>query len=304
MLGQGGRTLSHGDQGFIAGVVGLGALGGPIAKRLATLGRVGVNSRTRRPGLEGARIVWIEGLPDLADACSVIFMVLPDYESLRAVTVGGSGLLGDGRRDLLLVNLTTISPSQAVELEREVSRLGARWVDAPVSGTVAAAESGQLLCMLGGHQEDIAKCDELVGAFAAERIYIGPTGQAPAMKLIVNLVLAATVQALGEGIAYGEALGLEPSQIVSTLARAPVASRALERKGQQMVAGDYVPRAALRILHKDMVSLKDSGQEAGLHLRTTAHLVEFMASASEAGLGEQDFAIMIEASRKERLSNS
>lgn len=283
---------------YRAGVVGLGNLGRPIARRLMGLGPVAVNSRTRRRDLETAGAVWFDSLPALARGCPVVILSLPDYESVQNVVLGERGLLAEEPDGLLIVNISTISPFDSVRLASSSARLGARWIDAPVAGTVAAAESGSLLCMLGGDSQDILECEDLIAAFASQRVIVGDVGQASAMKLIVNLVLAATIQAVGEGIAYGERNGLDAEKVVEVLSMSPSSSRALERKGEQMVHGDFRPRATLRILHKDLVALNKSAAQIGGQLVAGGCLERFMVSAIEMGLGDLDFAVVVEASRE------
>ena len=140
--------------------------------------------RTAQLAAGGARIV--QQPRELAEAASIVVTMLADADALGAVLEGEDGLIAGLSTDSILIDMSTIGPKAARRFAAATAERGAHWIDAPVSGSTALAESGGLAMMLGGDREVVARAEPVLEVLGAKRFHLGGTGAGAAMKLAVN----------------------------------------------------------------------------------------------------------------------
>ena len=195
------------------GVLGIGRMGGSMARALAAAG-FEVVCWNRTPAAAEALAAELGGRAvsrpaDVASAADVCVTMLADGEAVEAVFRGPDGLLAGSRPDNVLLDSSTVAPSTIRGLEAETRAAGAGLLDAPVSGSVALARSGDLTIMVGGDAADLERARPVIDAMARTVFHMGPLGSGAAMKLAVNAVIFGLNEALAEGLVLAEATGID-----------------------------------------------------------------------------------------------
>ena len=236
--------------------LGLGAMGSRIAARLIEAGHtVTVWNRSPSPVQAlvalGARSASTPR--DAADGAEFVLSMVTDDAASQAVwTAEKSGALAGIGKDTVVVEISTVSPGWIRTLAETVAGMGAKFLEAPVVGTLPQAESGSLIIFVGGPPETVAVATPLLQSFAAAVHPVGPVGQGAAMKLVANMLLAVQVASLAELLGFAEASGIDPKAALEMIATLPSASPAAIGMGRLMVAGDFAPRFTAALMAKDL----------------------------------------------------
>ena len=251
------RAMGDPDVRGQVGFIGLGAMGLPMARNLVAAGvRVGLTGRTPAKGaaLVDAGAVWHDTPRSLAADCGVIVLMLPDLPEVEAVLDGPDGILAASPPDLVLV----ISSTSSTDGVRDVARRLAddtggavRVVDAPVSGGTDGADAGTLSIMVGGADADVARVLPLLGA-CGRPVHLGPLGAGQVAKACNQMIVAATILALGEAAVLADRSGLNLPVLFDLLAGGYAGSRILSTRGERLVAEDYSPSGPAKYMVKDL----------------------------------------------------
>ncbi|HKX19079.1 MAG TPA: NAD(P)-dependent oxidoreductase [bacterium] len=279
------------------GFVGLGAMGGRIAKRLLDAGhQVTGYNRT------AAKARWLEeaGLRPaptpraVAQAAEVTFTMVTDTAALRAVTEGHDGILaglGPGR---VYVDMSTVSPRISRDLAARVRERGAVMLDAPVSGSLVTLEEGRLSIMVGGDREVVDRVRPILLAIGPVVTHVGDNGQAALMKVATNLNLGAQVLAFCEAVLLAEKGGIDRKIAVHVLLNSAIASPMLKYRGPFVLEMPDEAWFDCTMMQKDLVLAVEMGRALGVPLPTTAVANEWLTAARAMGLAERDFAAMFD----------
>jgi 3-hydroxyisobutyrate dehydrogenase len=274
-------------------VVGLGAMGARIARRLVDAGHdVTVVNRTgvRTAPLVACGAVAAATPAEAARLVDAMITVVADPVALAAVATGSNGIVAGARPGLLVIQMSTVGPAAVREL-RAALPPEVRLVDAPMLGSVGEAESGRLIIFAGGRDEDIAAARPLLEPLGSV-VDVGALGSGAAAKLVANAALLGTVALLGEVIALGRALGLDEEALSEVLAATPLAAQA-ERRRPAIASGDYPQRFALRLARKDAGLIAGAAQAHGRDLRLLDAARTWLEDAEAAGWGERDYTSVL-----------
>lgn len=277
------------------GFIGLGVMGGGIAKRLLNAGHAvtGYN-RTKSKALwllEGG-MKWAHSPRGVAEAAETIFTMLTDTAALYAVTRGPDGLLAGLGRGKIYIDMSTVSPAASRELATEVSVKGAQMLDAPVSGSVSTLEEGKLSIMVGGDQAAFERVKPVLLDIGPKVTYVGANGQAVLMKIATNLSLAVQMLAFSEGVLLAEKSGIPRETAVEVLLNSVIASPMVRYRGPFVL---HMPEEAwfdVTMMQKDMGLALELGRQLNVPLPTTAVTNEMLTAAQAMGLSRQDFAAL------------
>ena len=276
------------------GFAGLGRMGLPMATRLADAGlplTVWNRTASRAAPLAGRGVQVAGSLPDLAAGSDVLITMLADGQAARDVWCGPDGLLAACRPGCTGVDMSTTGPSAAREIAAEASRYGADFLDAPVSGSTALAEQGTLTTMVGGPAAAFKRARPVLAALTARQLHLGPAGAGAAMKLAVNIMIAATNQAVAEALALAADAGIAPASAYDTLAASAVASPFLGYKRDAYLADEGGPVAfTTALMAKDLELALDLAAAAGLPLPAATAARRSLADACAAGYADADFS--------------
>jgi 3-hydroxyisobutyrate dehydrogenase len=276
-------------------------MGSRITERLLQANlAVTVFNRTpsRAQGLLAAGAAWGSSPAEAARQAEVVISVVADDAASREVWLGENGALEAMAPGVLAVECATLSPGWVEALHREADRRGVRFIDAPLGGSKAMVEAGTLSLFVGAAPEDLEAARPVLSAFAASLLHFGAPGAGTRFKLVNNLFVAAQVAALGEALTLAERLGLPMGTVGEAWQNSGVTSVVAKAKLAFMLAHDYADTSfALRWMHKDVGYALQSAHTAGFGLPLGELAQKMYAAALEHGLGDQDFASVVEISR-------
>jgi len=282
------------------GFIGLGQMGAPIAERLRAAGAsLVVHNRTREKAgpLLAAGVPWAFTPRDVGRAATagVTFTSLSDAHAVERVLYGRNGLVRGLRPGALVVDLSTIAPSQSRGFSERLAAGGVHFVDAPLGGSVEAARNGRLLAFAGGAAEDVARARPYLERFSRRIEHLGPVGAGSSMKLVNNLLTVSYVALAGEALALSDRFGLERSRVVDLLLDGGGRSAMLEQKRIAFEERRYPAQFKLRLAEKDLKLIGHAAHEVGAGVRIAREVRRLVREGLRAGLGEEDFAAVFEA---------
>ncbi len=278
------------------GVVGLGLMGKPIARRLIGAGHeVTVYNRTARRAdelvREGARRasspaeVWRS-----ADAC--VTMVADD-EALAAVMLGDGGLLASPPPERTLIDMSTVSVEISERIAQAADQAGVAYLRAPVSGNPTVVEAGSLTIVVSGDERTFRDLEPVLRDIGPTVFYLGPGEQARVLKLALNLMIAGTAEVMAEAIALGEAGGLDRAVMLEVMGQSAVGSPFVKYKTASLLANDFQATFTAAMMHKDLELALAAGRATGVPLPLTDALRGLFADCIEQGLGELDLMVLL-----------
>lgn len=283
------------------GFIGLGAMGAPMATRIhsAQPPDTPLVVHARRPesaaGLLARGAVWAESAAALAARVDVVLTMLPDLPELREQLEGPSGILAGAGGPLTVVVCSTSSAAGTRELGAELAEVsGGRvtLVDAPVSGGVEGAAEGTLSIFLGGSAKSAGLAEAALAA-CGTAVHLGPLGSGQVAKAANQLVVAATMGALGEALAMAERSGLDLATLVPLLAGGYAGSRLLEVKGQRFIDRDYSPASPAGFMIKDLSFAQEIAAHTGTDAQVLAASQSMFTNMVAAGLGDLDTSAVL-----------
>jgi 2-hydroxy-3-oxopropionate reductase len=286
-------------RGADVAVVGLGAIGLPVCLNLVRSGRrVQAWNRSQGPAAEARRAgAQVVGSLDSLDAPYVL-VVLPDMPDIEGVLEAG---LGDALRpgDVLVV-LSTVAPAAVRALSDRLEASGVRVMDAPVSGGDVGAQQGTLAIMVGADEDVFHRAEPLLRAIGRTVAHLGPVGAGEAAKMANQIVVGATLAALGEALTLARSWGLTDSAVLDVLGSGMAGSRALEIKRSKLEHSDFNPGGSAVSQLKDLDHALATASGLGLELELTTTVRGLYRQLVDLGLGSLDHsAVILTAERAE-----
>jgi 2-hydroxy-3-oxopropionate reductase len=219
--------------------------------------------------------------------------MLPDSPDVRDVVFGENGVLPAMDNGHLLVDMSTIAPATAVEVDVALRERGARALDAPVSGGDKGAIAGTLSIMVGGDAEDFQRAMPLFEAMGKTIVHVGGAGAGQIVKACNQVVVAINYAAVSEALVLGAKAGVDPDKIVQVLSGGLAASRVLELKGQSMVAHQFEPGFRVDLHRKDLGIARATATENSAPIPVTAVVSQLFEAAAAAGKGDRDHSVLV-----------
>ena len=289
--------------------IGLGAMGGAMARNVQrggfTLGVYNRSPERAEPFRADGAAVYASA-SEAARASEAVVIMVTDPPALEAVLTGEDGLLaglagkgaGSGGDSTLVVNMSTVSPAATLAAAERVRAAGARFVDAPVSGTVKPAQDGTLVVLAGGEAADLDAAEPLLQTMGKAVVRCGPVGQATRLKLVLNLMLGGMMQCLAEGLSLADSQGIDGKAVLQALAGGPMGAGLYQMKGDMMLDGRFAKQFPVDLMFKDLNLVLDTAGQAHLPLPMTAAVRESFSAARGLGYGEEDMAAVIKVLRR------
>jgi 3-hydroxyisobutyrate dehydrogenase-like beta-hydroxyacid dehydrogenase len=272
-------------------VVGLGAMGSRIARRLVEAGNdlvVWNRDVSKTVPLTQAGAAAAENPAEAARRAEVVITMVSDPTALREVTGGPDGVVAGAEDGTTIVQMSTVGPAPVRELASALPP-GIGLLDTPVLGSIAEAEAGSLQIFVGGDDELVKRWRPLLSVLGQVN-HVGPVGAGSAAKLVANSTLVGIIGVLGEALALARILGLRDQVAFDVLATTALGAQA-ERRRDSVEAGEYPPRFALSLAKKDADLILDAAQ--GTDLRLTQAAQTWLADAERAGRGDQDYSAVL-----------
>lgn len=281
--------------------LGLGVMGFPMAGHLARAGHdVTVYNRTAAKA-EAWKAEFggkTAATPrEAASGAQVVFCCVGNDDDLRSVVLGDDGALAGMAPGALFVDHTTASAQVARELFAAAKEKGVGFVDAPVSGGQAGAQNGKLTVMCGGMQEHFDAMRPLALNFAQAVTLLGEPGAGQLTKMVNQICIAGLVQALSEGIAFGQAAGLDMNKVLNVIDKGAAQSWQMENRGSTMIEGRFDFGFAVDWMRKDLGLVLDEAKRNGARVPVTALVDQFYADVQQMGGRRWDTSSLIQCLR-------
>ena len=279
------------------GFIGLGVMGEPICRNLVRKSGARVIAfdlapeplaRLKADGADAASSV-----ADVVAGSETLFLCLPSAKHVRAV-FEGDGILKNIRQGQIVIDLGTSSVTQTRDFAAQLQAKAAAWADAPIARTRQAAQDGTLSVMVGASPELYAAIEPLIRCFATDVTHCGGTGAGQVTKILNNMVLFETVNALAEAVAVAKSNGVDPALLLETLSKGSADSFALRNHGlKAIVPGNFPERAfSTEYALKDLSYALELAADAGIRIRGAELIGQVLQEAIDASSGGAYFPVI------------
>jgi 3-hydroxyisobutyrate dehydrogenase len=279
------------------GFVGLGSMGSRMARRLLDAGYAlcGYNRTTAKAAdLIRAGMTLAVSPRDVAERADVVFTMVTDDTALETVTRAPEGLLAGWRPDAILVEMSTVSSALVERLAADVAARGGALLDAPVSGSPATLDAGQLSFMVGGDRAVLERARPYIEAIGPTITHVGRVGLAKSMKIAVNQGLAVQMLSFAEAVLLAEKAGIDRARAVEVLLKSVIASPMVKYRGPFVLGMPQEAWFDVDMIQKDLRLALDMARTSGVTLPTVALTHELMTAAKALGLAKYDFAVVFD----------
>ena len=290
-------------------MIGLGAMGAPIARKLLEGGhQVSVFARRAEAMAplvtEGAQAA--RSPADAAARAEVIITMVLDTAAVEAVVLGPNGVVDGAAEGSCVIDHSTIAPDGAQRIAAVLQTRGIDMLDAPVSGGAAVAEAGALSIMVGGSEAALERCRPVLERYGRTIVHMGPSGAGQTTKACNQICTVVNMLGAAEAILLAERAGLDPRKVKNVLMSGFGASRMLDLQAPKMIDRDFEGRIESRLHHKDIQLVLALARGFGIELPATAAAAEVLTRLQERGGAARDSAAMFEvlAERSQRIRDA
>ena len=269
--------------------LGLGIMGRSMAANLVKAGHeVSVWNRSAGKDVEGARTAVSPA--EAAEGAEVVWMCVSDTKAVEGLLSGPTGVEKVLDQGMIVADSSTISPSATLQFAERARARGATWVDAPMTGSKIAAESGNLIFMVGADDASLARLQPLFQAMGKQVFHMGETGKGQATKLVMNLQIALIYEGFAEALTLAAKLGVSEEKLLPLIMASMVKSGVVEYKAPFILKRDFSPNFPLRLMLKDIRLALDAAKESRVRLPGLEAVEEVYDVAAEEGQQDLDYA--------------
>lgn len=281
-----------------AAFIGLGAMGVPMAGHLSRAGLLAaVGNRTFAKAEALARELSIAApasIADIAGMCNVIVLCVTADADVLATT---AEIARRARPGTIVVDHSTVSSATARAAQAAMHAAGGDFLDAPVSGGVEGAKNGKLSVMVGGAADTLERARPVLECYAARISHMGGIGAGQDTKAVNQVLVAGIAAAVCEGLALGEALGLDPERLLPTLGAGAAGCWFLDKRGATMLRDEFAVGFKLALLLKDLRIVCEIAANAGTDRSVIDKAIADYAALVDAGHGDEDISALIRLKR-------
>ncbi|WP_150461450.1 NAD(P)-dependent oxidoreductase [Nesterenkonia ebinurensis] len=278
------------------GFIGLGVMGAPMAANLITAGHQLSIHRVKET--EAHQQLLAQGATpaaspaEAAEGAEVVILMLPDTPDVEHVVRAPDGVLTGLIPGAVVVDMSSISPVATKELATAVEQAGGQYVDAPVSGGEIGAKEATLTIFVGGQAATVEQVMPILEAMGKNITHMGAAGAGQATKVVNQIIVGMTIEAVAEGLALAEASGIDPATVTKALSGGFASSKILEVHGRRMVNRTFEPGFRLKLHRKDLRLALDAGAHHHTPLPGTQVVAAQMDQALQKGWAERDHAAL------------
>jgi len=281
------------------GFIGLGAMGLPMAGHLAKAGLLaGVWNRSHEKAATAGKALGVPAPVDASELiamCDVIALCVPaDADVLH----WANEIAAHARAGTVVVDHSTVSSVTATSAQAVLAAKNIAFLDAPVSGGVEGAKNGKLSVMVGGDAGGLARVRPVLDCYAAKVSHMGEVGAGQNTKAVNQVLVAGIAQAVCEGLALSEQLGLDPERLLPTLGAGAAGNWFLDKRGATMLKNEFSVGFKLALLHKDLKIVRELAAAAGTDRSVIEKSLADYASLLAQGHGDEDISALIRLKRK------
>ena len=277
------------------GYIGLGTMGGRVARRLLAAGHsvIGYDLiKSKADWLIEAGMQWGDSPRVVAEKADITFSMVTNTNAVLALTGGADGLMAGMRPGKIYIDMSTISPAASRDLAKQVAEKGASMLDSPVSGSVETLEAGKLTLMVGGDEAVFEKVKPILLDIGPKATYVGANGLAVTMKIATNLSLGPQMLAFCEALLLAEKSGIKREVAAEVLLNSVIASPMLKYRGPFVLKTPDEVWFNVNMMQKDLNLALELGRQVDVPLPTTAVTNEILTAARGMGFVEEDYAVI------------
>lgn len=288
-------AIQGGEQ---VGVIGLGSMGTGMAARLLDRGyQVTAWNRTaaKAQALASRGAIPASSPAEVAARSEFVLISLADQAAVTEVLFGSGGLAGALAPESVVIDTSTVAPGFARELAARLAEAGHRPLEARLLGNAQHAVTGELRVMAGGDSKTFERAQPLLAALGKEVTYLGGSGTAATLKLVLNMLMGVEMQALAEAIVLGEEAGLPRQAVIQAIAASGFSSPVMRFKCGVMGRRAFSPADfRLSLMHKDMALVRAEAQRLGVLMPGAEAAYSVLTSAVRRGMGALDCAAVVQ----------
>ncbi len=277
------------------GFIGLGIMGRPMVKNLLAGGhslflasRSGVPQSMREAGMTACA-----DARDVAEKSDVVILMVPDTPDVETVLFGAGGAAEGLSPGKIVVDMSSISPMATKAFAKRINDLGCDYLDAPVSGGDVGAKAATLTIMVGGPERAFTAVKPLFDLMGKNITLVGENGDGQTTKVANQIIVALTIEAVGEALLFASKAGADPARVRQALMGGFANSRILEVHGERMVKRNFEPGFRIELHQKDLNLALQSARTLGVSLPNTATCQELFNAAAAAGGKAWDHSGMV-----------
>jgi 2-hydroxy-3-oxopropionate reductase len=285
------------------GFIGLGIMGRPMALNLIKGGhRLFLHSRSGVPqDLTAAGGRACQSPREVASQSDVVITMVPDTPDVEAVLFGPNGVAEGLSAGKTVVDMSSISPIATKQFAKRIADLGGEYIDAPVSGGEVGAKNATLSIMAGGSESTFARIKPIFELMGKNITLVGGTGDGQTCKVANQIVVALTIEAVGEALLFASKAGADPARVRQALMGGFASSRILEVHGERMINRSFDPGFRVELHQKDLNLALAGARALGVSLPNTATAQELFNACAAQGGAKWDHSAMVRA--LERLAS-
>ena len=286
------------------GFIGLGIMGKPMSLNLT---RAGHNLVVCNHGQEAIDALVAQGAvsadnpAEVAKQCDVIITMLPNSPNVREVALGENGIIETAKKGTVIIDMSSIDPTETKAIGAELAKKGIELMDAPVSGGEPKAVDGTLSVMVGGKKETFDRFYDLLMNMAGSVVYVGELGSGNIAKLANQIIVAVNIGAVGEALTFSKKAGADPKLVYEAIRGGLAGSTVLDAKAPMMMEHNFKPGFRIELHTKDLNNALNAAHAVNASTPLTALLMEAMQSLTAHGDSKDDHSALLKY--YERLSD-
>ena len=280
------------------GFIGLGIMGAPMAGHLLDAGyEVSTAVHRSQPSDElidkGLKV--LDSRKAVAEASDIIITIVPDTPQVEETLFGENGVAAGLSKGKLVIDMSSISPIETKEFAKKINDLGCTYLDAPVSGGEVGAKAASLTIMVGGSQADFDRATPVFEKMGKNVTLVGGNGIGQTTKVANQIIVALTIEAVGEAMVFASKAGADPEKVRAALMGGLASSRILEVHGERMYKRTFDPGFRIELHQKDLNLALQGAKALGVALPNTATAQELFNTCAANGGAGWDHSAMVRA---------
>lgn len=272
------------------GFVGLGIMGKPMASLLVKAGLEVLVNDLNNAAVAELRDLGAEetDLATMGKTCEIVFTILPNGSIVRNVLFGADGMAGLLKEGSVVCDMSSVTPTESKECYERLKKLGAGFVDAPVSGGEPKAIDGTLAFMAGGDEQDFDKLKPYFEIMGSSSIHVGEAGSGSVTKLANQIIVNNTIAVVSEAFVLAVKAGADPEKVYQSIRGGLAGSAVLDAKIPLILERNFTPGGKLSINHKDIKNVVNTAHDIDVPIPYSSQLFEILQSLKVHGHMDED----------------
>ena len=273
------------------GFIGLGVMGFPMAGHLSKKYQVSVFNRSIEKTNNWVKKhdgIASDSLKEITLKSEVLILCVGNDDDVRNIVCRKNGILDHAKPGTIIIDHTTTSSDLPIELNKLLNEKNINFIDAPISGGEAGAQSGQLSIMVGGDSESFEQIKGVLKTYSKSTKLMGTSGSGQLTKMVNQICIAGLLQGLAEAMNFSDKVGLETDEVVEVISKGAAQSWQMENRWQTMLNDNFNHGFAVDLMRKDLDIVINKAKDTNINLDVTSIVNEYYKDIQKAGGGRWD----------------